>query len=297
MRAPRGSAASTVGDAGGGRAGRHVAPVGEAVEADRDAGRRPARAPAPPHGPGARGRRPGTAGRRRWQVPPDARRASMNRSQGGIRRQRTVRDGGVDARQILQDYAARPDIEMSDLGIAHLPLGQADIGAEGPSAAPGGGRASAASKTGVWACWTALSATSSRRPQPSRITSITGRGVLSGTVTTLLGSARAAGTRAHREAGPVRVSIIGLAARDYSRGDEKWRRLREHPHSDMPGKAARRIAPARGAPRSAALRPAAGAGAGRGPSPAGLHGRDRRPRATGWKRMRAGVPRTMDKLN
>src|SRR5215470_19472442 len=42
-----------------------------------------------------------------------------------------ARDRLTDARQILHDHAAGADVEMSDLGIAHLPLGQADIAARG----------------------------------------------------------------------------------------------------------------------------------------------------------------------
>ena len=33
----------------------------------------------------------------------------------------------VDARQILKDHTARPDIGVADFGISHLPVGQADI--------------------------------------------------------------------------------------------------------------------------------------------------------------------------
>ncbi len=36
-------------------------------------------------------------------------------------------DRRVDARQILQDEATRPEIGMSDLGISHLAVGKPDI--------------------------------------------------------------------------------------------------------------------------------------------------------------------------
>ena len=38
-----------------------------------------------------------------------------------------VGDGAADARQILHDHAPGADIEMADLGIAHLAAGQADV--------------------------------------------------------------------------------------------------------------------------------------------------------------------------
>jgi hypothetical protein len=42
-----------------------------------------------------------------------------------------ARDGAADPRQILHDHAAGPDVEMADLGIAHLPGRQADRLARG----------------------------------------------------------------------------------------------------------------------------------------------------------------------
>ena len=42
-----------------------------------------------------------------------------------------VGDSAADARQILHDDAAGADIEMADLGIAHLAAGQADVVARG----------------------------------------------------------------------------------------------------------------------------------------------------------------------
>ena len=38
--------------------------------------------------------------------------------------ERAVGDRGVDPRQVLEDRAARAEVEVADLGVAHLPLGQ-----------------------------------------------------------------------------------------------------------------------------------------------------------------------------
>src|SRR3546814_6125770 len=40
---------------------------------------------------------------------------------------RSVGDGVVDARQVLEDDAAGAEVHVTDLGIAHLPLRQADM--------------------------------------------------------------------------------------------------------------------------------------------------------------------------
>ena len=40
-------------------------------------------------------------------------------------------DGAVDAGELLVHHATGADIQMPDLGIAHLPLGQADFGLGG----------------------------------------------------------------------------------------------------------------------------------------------------------------------
>jgi hypothetical protein len=47
--------------------------------------------------------------------------------QGGLARQRAVGDGLVDARQLLHHHAAGAEIDMADLGVAHLAGGQADM--------------------------------------------------------------------------------------------------------------------------------------------------------------------------
>ena len=41
--------------------------------------------------------------------------------------QRTVGDGGVDARQVLRHDAARAQAHVADLGVAHLPGGQTHV--------------------------------------------------------------------------------------------------------------------------------------------------------------------------
>ena len=83
-------------------------------------------------------------------------------------------DRRVDAGQILQHETAGADVEMSDLGIAHLPRRQADVPPDVCKKA-WGQVAHKRSKLGVRACRMALSAASSRQPQPSSTTSITGR--------------------------------------------------------------------------------------------------------------------------
>ena len=44
----------------------------------------------------------------------------------GVVEQRAVLDRQVDARELLVDDAAGADVEVPDLGVAHLPLGQPD---------------------------------------------------------------------------------------------------------------------------------------------------------------------------
>ena len=51
--------------------------------------------------------------------------------QGGVGGQCAVRDGGIDAADVLIDDAAGAEVEMADLGIAHLAAGQPDLGAAG----------------------------------------------------------------------------------------------------------------------------------------------------------------------
>ena len=52
---------------------------------------------------------------------------AMKSASAGLLRQRAVLDRAVDARQVLQHHPAGADIHVADLGIAHLPVGQADL--------------------------------------------------------------------------------------------------------------------------------------------------------------------------
>ena len=53
-------------------------------------------------------------------------RPSAQLEQNGPGEEATGRDGLVDPRQVLQDRLAGAEVEMADLGVAHLALGQAD---------------------------------------------------------------------------------------------------------------------------------------------------------------------------
>ena len=55
-----------------------------------------------------------------------------------LRRERAVGDRLVDARQVLADDRAGAEVEVADLGVAHLPVGQPDGRAAGASAACAG---------------------------------------------------------------------------------------------------------------------------------------------------------------
>ena len=54
-------------------------------------------------------------------------RGGYGRSEDGIAREFSRRDGLIDARVVLIDDAAGPDVEMPDFGIAHLACRQADF--------------------------------------------------------------------------------------------------------------------------------------------------------------------------
>jgi hypothetical protein len=117
------------------------------------------------------------------QVQPPARGLQLaeQRRQGRHAGNRAVLTRRVDPDQILHHHPPGADVEVPHLRIAHLPLGQPHVTARGAQESP---RAlgQSASKQGVRAWRTALSASFSRQPQPSRITSITGRGGWSGMV-------------------------------------------------------------------------------------------------------------------
>ena len=63
----------------------------------------------------------------RWTRSTPSKRGLQHR----VARQRAVGDGLVDARQVLADDRAGAEVEVADLGVAHLPLGQPDRAAAG----------------------------------------------------------------------------------------------------------------------------------------------------------------------
>ena len=71
-------------------------------------------------------RRPATRGRARAASPPPARAAATAPVQHRVARELAGLDRVVDAREVLVDDAAGADVEMADLGVAHLSVGQAD---------------------------------------------------------------------------------------------------------------------------------------------------------------------------
>ena len=101
-----------------------------------------------------------------------AARAAAGALAGGEQRlvleEAAVGDGVVDPGQVLLDDRAGAEVEVADLGVAHLPLGQADVGALGGEL---GVRelAQRRSKTGVSASEIALPGPGSASPQPSRM--------------------------------------------------------------------------------------------------------------------------------
>lgn len=96
----------------------------------------------------------------------------------GVGGEAAIGDGGVNARQFLHDHPAGTDIQVPDLGIAHLSLGQADLF--------GGGIEQAVRCLGHQAipdrCVGQADGVVVRRrtvPQPSRMHRTTGRGWVS----------------------------------------------------------------------------------------------------------------------
>ena len=100
----------------------------------------------------------------------DARRAVQRRAQHRVAAEVLELGGLVDQRQVLLDDGAGAEVEVTDLRVAHLPVGQADRSGRSPSASCARSaprdrrtRACAASET-------ALPGPSGARPQPSRTT-------------------------------------------------------------------------------------------------------------------------------
>ena len=104
-----------------------------------------------------------------------ARAPRRSRAQFVIGEEAAVLDGRVDAGEVLVDDAPGAEVHVPDFGIAHLPVRQADVAAFGvhqrvrafgPELAP----------MRQFGLASALSAGSSRWPQPSRISNTTGLG-------------------------------------------------------------------------------------------------------------------------
>ena len=116
-------AASIAGDRGGARRRRRVAAVGERV--DHEVGHVPARRRAGSAPSGA----PRRSARRRVETSPIRCTRSAPRSAArSVSFSASVpsRDRGVDPREVLRDDRAGAEVEVADLGVAHLPLGQPD---------------------------------------------------------------------------------------------------------------------------------------------------------------------------
>src|SRR5581483_105329 len=60
------------------------------------------------------------------QFPPTAARVLHRRDKYGVREEIPVLDHQLDARAVHMHDAARPDVEMADLAVAHLSIRQAD---------------------------------------------------------------------------------------------------------------------------------------------------------------------------
>ena len=67
----------------------------------------------------------------RWQVPPDALSFAISPVSAGARAMLPSCDGLADARQFLHHHAAGADVQVADLGVAHLAVRQPDIAAGG----------------------------------------------------------------------------------------------------------------------------------------------------------------------
>ena len=148
--------------------GQRVAAVGEAVHDEVAAPQRARRARSAPAGARARSAR---RRRRRARAGARARRRRTRAQRRGFCASVPSRDGVVDARQVLAHDRARAEVQVTDLGVAHLPLGQPDGAPAGGQRACAGRLAHSSSKTGVRASETALPGPGlGARPQPSSTT-------------------------------------------------------------------------------------------------------------------------------
>ncbi len=92
---------------------------------------------------------PGDSRPMRCAVPPDCLQRGDELGEVGVLGERAVRDGFIDARQVLHDDAAGADIHVADLGIPHLARGQADERSRSPAASACGLAATMRSQFGV----------------------------------------------------------------------------------------------------------------------------------------------------
>ena len=159
----------------GGALRRRVAAVEERVHADVAHAR--ARPPCrPSRRSAARGcaRRPATARPSTCSVAPLRARGVDGVVEHRVARELAGRDRVVDARVVLVDDAARADVEVTDLGVAHLArrAGRREARTRRSSCADTSRAARPSSACAARAI--ALSGASSRQPKPSRISSTTG---------------------------------------------------------------------------------------------------------------------------
>ena len=145
------------------------------MDGDRGCRRRAGCGPARRHGPGANARRPGDTRPIRWQVPPDLPAASRSdRVSAGAWAMRAVGDrrrrcaAGPASPRGRRRYSGGRPRSCPSARPAGRHRGRRCAGRHAGSS-PRAGR-----NVGVFAWRTALSAASSRQPQPSRMTSMTG---------------------------------------------------------------------------------------------------------------------------
>ena len=119
------------------------------------------------------------------------------RAQDVVLGQRAVVDGLVDAREVLLDHRAGAEVEVPDLGVAHLALGQARPPCPRSSAGCADSAARGRRRPASSASETALPGPCGAIPQPSRTTRQT-----DGTVTPRAASTMAAKSATSSEAPP-----------------------------------------------------------------------------------------------
>ena len=103
------------------------------------------------------------------------RRPAAGLDQRGRAKNEPIGDGRVDPRQVLQNGATRAEVQVADLGVAHLPGRQANCVLDARSSA-WGQRASSPRHTAIGAAAIASAAGSGPTPKPSSTTRTMGRG-------------------------------------------------------------------------------------------------------------------------